>query len=112
MKQIIYIFIILFTLFSCKTNHVNEFYETHPENDISTAVNSFKIGDKTNILYELKPIKIYSDRANICLVLKIENNIEYGLYFKKYISSYLPSNNEQWNFTFHENGKRKYRKKL
>lgn len=110
MKRVFILLLLSVFISSCSNINNVDFYEKYSAVEIQNAVNDFKEGDESNILYELKPIKVYTNHANLCLVTKLDKDVEYGYYFIPLISSYYPRNNKTWHFTFFKNGKIEYKK--
>lgn len=50
-------------------------------------------------LHELKPIRAYTDRVNLVVVLREDSETEEGLYVMLPISSHIPVDSDSWLFT-------------
>lgn len=55
----------------------------------------------------LKPIRVYTHRANVVVVQKVAGRVEHGKYISTVISSYLPQSGDD-GFTFTPDGQRAY----
>ena len=90
----------------------DEFFKIYTKEEIDLSVQLYSEDNTKSIFDELNPIKIYGDKAHLCVVTSIRGEFEYGYYFIHTCSSYIPVSNSEWTFTHLDNGQIKYKRKL